>query len=122
MEWDATLHEEPRYLEIVTRGVADGPGSARMAKAIQETMRSAHLTRVLIDHRAITAVEGSILELHDRPKTFHLLGVLLRIRIAELILPEHREHFRSFESFCTSRGFKVGIFYQRDAALTWLFE
>lgn len=122
MEWDVIFHDNPRYLEIVTRGVADEGASAVMAKAVKETMQAARITRVLIDHRNLSAVMGSIVAVRERPSLFRLIGVLLGVRIAELIRPEHREHFRFLETVCANRGFKVGVHYKREEALDWLLQ
>lgn len=122
MEWEVIYHDNPRYLEIVTRGVADEGASAVMAKAVKETMQAARLTRVLIDHRNITAVTGNIVAVRERPTLFRLIGVLLGVRIAELIRPEHREHFRFLETVCANRGYKLGVHYTREAALAWLLD
>lgn len=120
MEWDAIRHDDERYLEIITRGVADEDGSLAMAKAIAELMREARFTRVLIDHRSLSGVKGTILAVYERPKLFRLIGVLLGIRIAEIVQVRHREHFRFLETVCLNRGYKLGIFHEKSAALAWL--
>ena len=85
-------------------------------------MRSNRLTRALIDHRNISSVSGEVAEIYERPKLFKLIGVLLGIRIAEIISPEHVKHFEFFETVCVNRGFRVAVFRERDEALSWLFE
>lgn len=122
MEWTTRMHHDAGYLEVVTRGLADEEGSLKMAAALSTTMREARITRVLIDHRAVTAVAGTAIAVQERPRIFRLLGVLLRVRIAELIHPRHREHFRFFETVCANRGFKIGVFYEPADAVQWLLK
>jgi hypothetical protein len=120
MEWRSTFHKEEKYLEIITQGIADNEGSLNMAKYIAETMRSNRITKVLIDHRSIAGISGKSIEIYDRPKSFRLLGVLLGVKIAEIINPEHIEHFRFFETVCINQGFRLSIFKEKIDALKWL--
>jgi hypothetical protein len=120
MEWEVTLHFEHKYIEIVTKGVADKDGSLNMAKTIAETMRKNRLTRVLIDHRNIEKVSGSAIEIYERPKLFRIIGVILGIKIAEIVIPDHFKHFEFLETVCINRGFKFSIFFDRTTALEWL--
>jgi hypothetical protein len=120
MHWDIIVHEEDGYVEIVTRGVADGDGSLRMAKAIMQTMRGNRMTRALIDHRGVESVVSNPVDIYSRPKIFRLIGTLLNIRIAEVINPEHEEHFKFFETVCINQGYRFSVFYEKDKALVWL--
>jgi hypothetical protein len=122
MEWKIIIHESPRYLEVITSGIADKDSSLEMAKAISENMRKNRITRALVDHRQIEAVEGKIVDIYDRPKIFWLIGVILSIRIAEVIKPEHVRHFSFFETVCLNHGYKFSIFQERGPAERWLFE
>lgn len=122
MNWEIIIHESPRYLEVVTSGIADKEGSLEMAKNISENMRKNRITRALIDHRNLAAVEGKIIDIYDRPKAFRLIGVILGIRIAEVVKPEHERHFSFFETVCLNHGYKFAIFQQRGPAERWLFE
>lgn len=122
MEWDITLHDNPRYAEITTRGVADHEGSLQMAKNIAETMRKNSLTRVLIDHRNIEDFRGALVDVYERPKLFRIIGVILRIKIAEIVNPVHEKHFRFLETVCINRGYRFALFYDRTSALAWLLE
>jgi hypothetical protein len=120
MQWDIILHEEDGYVEIVTRGIADRDASLGMAKAIMETMRSNRMTRALIDHRAVESVVSTPVDIYSRPKIFRLIGTLLRIKIAEVINPEHEEHFKFLETVCINQGYRFSVFYEKDKALVWL--
>ncbi len=122
MNWEIIIHESPRYLEVVTGGIADKEGSLEMAKDISENMRKNRITRALVDHRNLEAVEGKIIDIYDRPKAFRLIGVILGIRIAEVVKPEHERHFSFFETVCLNHGYKFAIFQQRGPAERWLFE
>ena len=122
MEWDITLHRENAYIEVVTKGMADHESSLEMAKAIAKTMRTNRYTKVLIDHRNIEKVSGKVVEIYERPKMFKIIGVILGIKIAEIIKPDHLEHFRFLETVCINRGYKFSIFYDKAAALNWLLE
>jgi hypothetical protein len=120
MEWEITLRLDQNYIEVVTRGVADKDGSLTMAKTIAETMRKNQVTRALIDHRNIEKVSGSVADIYERPKIFRFIGMILGIKIAEIINPEHEKHFKFLETVCVNRGYKFSIFYERTPALEWL--
>lgn len=120
MEWEIIIHQEPRYLEVITRGKADKDGSLQMARAITENMRKHKTTKALIDHRKIESVEGKTIDIYDRPRKFRLIGAILGIQIAEIIKPEHIEHFRFFETVCLNQGYKFSIFQDEEPAKKWL--
>ena len=120
MEWNIVIHDEDRYIEIVTSGMVDGDGTIDMAKAIAQTMKSHWVTKALIDHRNVVSVIGSTFATYNRPKIFRLIGVTLGIKLAELIRPEHEYHFKFFETVCFNQGYKLSVFYDQDKALTWL--
>jgi hypothetical protein len=120
MECEITIHSDYKYIEIVTKGVLDKDSSMDMAKTIAATMRHHKVTRVLIDHRNVTNIPGNVLEVYERPKIFRIIGVLLGIKIAEVINPDHLEHFKFLETVCINQGYKFSIFYDRSNALEWL--
>ncbi|MDK9708538.1 MAG: hypothetical protein OEL83_15960 [Desulforhopalus sp.] len=122
MQWQITMCRENAYIEVVTKGIADQESSLEMAQAIAKTMRANRYTKVLIDHRNIEKVSGKVVEIYDRPKLFKLIGVILGIKIAEIINPDHREHFRFLETVCINRGYKFSIFYDKTTALHWLLD
>ncbi len=122
MEWELIVHKEGKYIEIVTQGVADYGSSLNMAKFITETMRKNRITKVLIDHRKITGISGNTIEIYNRPKTLRLIGLILGVKIAEIIKPEHIEHFRFFETVCKNQGFTMSIFQEKIEALNWLLR
>jgi hypothetical protein len=122
MEWELIAHKEGKYIEIITRGTADYDGSLNMAKIITETMRNDRITKVLIDHRNITGISGKTIEIYNRPKALRLLGLLLGVKIAEIIKPEHIEHFRFLETVSKNQGFKLSIFQEKTEALKWLLR
>ena len=120
MEWNIVVHDEAGYVEVVTSGMADRDGSLNMATAITHAMRTNRITNVLIDHRNIEALSGEVVDIYERPKIFRLIGVILRIKIAEVIKPEHWEHFRFFETVCRNQGYRLSVFNEKDKALEWL--
>jgi hypothetical protein len=121
MEWNIVIHDEDRYVEVITSGSADRDGSLNMAKAIAHTMRTHRITNALIDHRNIEDVVGNTLDVYNRPKVFgQLIGKILGIKIAEIIKPEHREHFRFLETVCLNQGYRLLVFEDEDKALAWL--
>jgi hypothetical protein len=122
MEWKIEIHEDDRYIEVITGGIADKNGSLAMAKAIGHAMKTNRVTRALIDHRNIVSVLGDTLDIYDRPKIFKLLGVILRIKIAEIIRPEHFQHFKFFETVCVNQGYQISIFHDKEKALSWLLK
>ena len=70
MDWEIRIDEAAKYIEIVTQGIADKHGSMEMAKKIAETMRHLRFTKAIIDHRNITTVSGTIMDVYERPKLF----------------------------------------------------
>ncbi len=122
MEWNLVVHDEEKYLEVVTSGIVDGDGTIDMAKAIAQTMRSQRLTKALIDHRNVESVMGGTAATYNRPKIFRFIGITLGIKLAEIIRPEHEGHFRFFETVCTNQGYKLSVFHDKDKALTWLLS
>jgi hypothetical protein len=118
MEWEITVHEN--YVEVVTRGIADGKSSLKMAQEITHVMRNHRTTKALIDHHGLEAVTGHIVEIYERPRIFKIIGVLWGIKIAEVVKPEHEEHFKFLETVCINQGFRFSIFHEKDPALTWL--
>ncbi|PKO12877.1 MAG: hypothetical protein CVU39_22330 [Chloroflexi bacterium HGW-Chloroflexi-10] len=122
MEWEIRIHNEEKYLEVITKGAADKDGSLNMAKIVSETMQKHKITKVLIDHRSIESVSGEIIEIYNRPKLLRFIGVILGVKIAEIIKPEHIKHFRFFETVCINQGFRVSIFQENLPALEWLLK
>jgi hypothetical protein len=122
MEWDITTHKNYNYIEIVTKGVADNNDSMEMAKIIADTMRHGRITRALIDHRNITGVSGSTLNIVDRPKLFRLIGLLFGIKLAAIINPDHAEHFKFLETVCMNQGYTYSVFYDKTKGLNWLLN
>jgi hypothetical protein len=120
MEWKIVLHEDPKYAEIITFGVADKEGSLGMAKAITGIMNKNKLTRALVDHRNLEKFEGKIIDMVKRPAIMKIFGAIMNIRIAEIIRPEHRENFEFLETVFLSQGFKFQIFQEREEAEKWL--
>jgi hypothetical protein len=122
MEWEIIVHSDENYIEIVTTGMADNDGAERMAKKLAETMRQHRYKKALIDHRNVAGVAGSVSDVYDRPKLFRLIGMIIGIKIAEVILPIHHDHFKFLETVCVNRGYKFSVFYDRTEALHWLVE
>ena len=126
MEWKIEIYNEgnykDRFIEVITSGIADKDGSLNMAKAIANTMRTNRITKALIDHHNLESVTGDTLDIYNRPKLFGIIGAILRIKIAEIIKPEHIEHFRFFETVCRNKGYQIYVFQDREKALSWLFE
>ena len=120
MEWEISLNQKDGYLDVVTSGLADKDGSLAMVRAIFGAMQADRITKILIDHRNIKNVIGNTCDIYTRPETFRQIGVPQQIKIAEIIRPEHAEHFQFFETVCRNRGFQLSIFQKKDAAVSWL--
>ena len=115
MEWEVIIHNDHKYIEIVTRGFLDKDSSMDMAKTIAETMRRHRLTKALIDHRNISNVPGEIIDIYERPKKlFRIIVAILGIRIAEIINPDHSKHFKFLETVMRNQGYKFSIFFERS--------
>jgi hypothetical protein len=122
MEWNIIIHDDTGYVEVVTCGIADKDGSLNMAKALSYTMRTRRITRALIDHRNIGEVISKPFDIYNRPKIFRLIGIIFKIKIAEIIRPEHSEHFNFFETVCINQGYHISIFQEKENAMKWLLE
>jgi hypothetical protein len=120
MEWIMTLHPEEKYMEITTSGTADKESTLGMAREITMTLSSQKVQKILIDHSNIESVTGDAPDIYNRPKQLKEMGASYGIKIAEIIKPEHREHFRFLEVVCLNRGFEFSIFSNRSLALEWL--
>ena len=120
MQWKIGVLDEGKYVEVITNGIADADSSLNMAKAIAQTMRANRISRVLIDHRNVESVVSDTLNVYHRPKVFRLIGAIFGIKIAEIICPEHVEHFRFFETVCRNMGYQLSVFQNKDEALAWL--
>ena len=120
MEWKFVINDENKYLEVITSGVADVDSSLNMATSIASEMKSHQFKKVLIDHRNLSGVIGSTMDIYNRPKALKDSGAEFGSKIAEIIKPEHVKLFRFFETVCVNRGFQVSIFQDKEKALSWL--
>lgn len=120
MEWAITIHED--HIEISTSGIADRDSSIAMAKALTHEMRERRIKKAVIDHSCLDSVTGNVVDIYERPNILKFIGAILGIRIAEIVKPEHREHFRFLETVCVNQGFELRIFGERDEAVRWLLS
>jgi hypothetical protein len=122
MEWKIAFHNDPKIVEIITSGIADKEGSLRMARALNEIMRNNGITKALIDHSKLEKFEGKNIDIVRRPALMKIIGAIMKIRIAEIIRPEHKVNFEFLEIIFLSQGFKFQIFQEREEAEKWLLE
>ena len=122
MEWTIKLHENERYAEIHTSGIADQQSSLDMAKALASTLSQYAVTKVLVDYRGIESVLGAPASVYDRPQQFREMGMPAGVKVAEIVRPEHREHFKFLEVVASNRGFNLAVFYDDATALEWLLK
>ncbi len=120
MEWKVSFLSDQQIVVIETSGVADEKSSLEMAKSISKTMAQYETKRCLVDHSAITSVSGSSAEIYYRPQKLSKIGIPSKIKIAEVVLPAHREHFGFLNSVCLYFGFSFRVFDDREAAIQWL--
>jgi hypothetical protein len=122
MEWTITYLPDKKIVIIQTSGIADETSSIEMAKNISKAMAKYLVTRCLVDHSAISSVSGSTADIYYRPNRLIRIGVPFKIKIAEVVLPEHKEHFGFLETVCRNRGFHFKMFNDRESAIQWLTE
>jgi hypothetical protein len=122
MEWKIVINDEYKYIEVITSGIADKDSSLNMVKAITNTMKTNRIIKALIDHRNVVSVTGNTTDIYNRPKIFRIIGIILKIRIAEIIKPEHLKHFKFFETVCVNQGYQISIFQDKEKALSWLLK
>jgi hypothetical protein len=120
MEWTIYFLSDQQIVVIQTHGVADETSSLEMAKNISKTMAQYKTTRCLVDHSDISSVSGNIVEIYHRPQELGEIGVTSKIKIAEVVLPAHKEHFGFLETVCLNRGFSFCMFDDRESAIQWL--
>ena len=122
MEWTVSILTSEQIVVIKTNGVADQDSSLEMAKSISKTMAEHQVTRCLIDHSDLSSVSGSSIEIYYRPQKLRDIGVPSSIKIAEVVLPVHREHFAFLKSLYLQAGFSFQIFDDQESAIQWLTE
>ena len=122
MEWTISFQSDQQIVIIETRGDADGESSLEMAKEISKAMTKYKTKRCLVDHSAINSVSGSSIGIYYRPQKLNRIGIPSEVKIAEVVLPAHREHFGFLKSVCLNYGFSFLIFDDRESAIQWLTE
>jgi hypothetical protein len=122
MECTISFLKDQRIVVIETSGVADGPGSFEMAKSISKAMATHMATRCLIDHTAITSISGSMSDVYYRPQRVFKFSIPFKIKIAEVVLPAHKQHFDFLETVFRNRGFDFSVFDDRESAIQWLMR
>jgi|WetSurMetagenome_2_1015567.scaffolds.fasta_scaffold1202718_1 hypothetical protein len=120
MEWTISFLIDQQIVVIKTRGVADETTSLAMVKIIPETMMQYNAVRLLIDHSDLSGVSGSVVNIYYRPQELREIGVPPKVKIAEVVLPAHKEHFDFLETVCRNRGFDFSIFNDQETAILWL--
>ncbi len=120
MEWAITIHDN--RIEISTGGIADRDSSIAMAKALTHEIRKRRIKRAVLDHSRLDSVTGSFVDIYERPNILKFIGAIAGIRIAEIVKPGHRGHFRFLETVCVNQGFELRIFSERDPAIQWLLS
>jgi hypothetical protein len=122
MDWEIIVHENEKFIEVITSGGADKDGSLKMATAINENMWKHKIKRVLVDHSNISEVSGNTIDVYYRPKILRIIGAVFGLKIAEIIKIEHIKHFRIFEIACKTLGFQISVFHEREKAINWLLN
>ncbi|RJP61592.1 MAG: hypothetical protein C4539_19560 [Ignavibacteriales bacterium] len=122
MDWEIKIDQGDQYVGVSTTGIADTENSLKMARAIFLECQRLKITRVLIDHKNLEDVVGSMPDIYTRPKEFHNIGVPVIMRIAVVIRKEHCEHFKFLELVLKNQGFNYALFYKKDLALNWLLD
>jgi hypothetical protein len=120
MEWTISFLSDQQIVIIQTHGVADETSSLEMARNISKTMAEYKVMRCLIDHSAIKSVSGNVSKIYYRPQELREIGIPFKVKIAEVVLPAHTEHFDFLETVCRNRGFDFRIFSDQESAIQWL--
>jgi hypothetical protein len=121
MEWTVFLLTDQPVVVIQTSGVADDASSVEMAKSISKTMAKYKVTRCLIDHSGLSSVSGGT-GVYYRPNFLFRLGIPIKLKIAEVVLPAHKDHFAFLETVCRNRGINFSVFNDRETAIQWLIK
>ncbi len=120
MEWDIIINDEHEYIEVISRGIADKDSSLKMAKAVINEAEANNFKKVLIDHRNLEKVIGSVVDIYERPEELKESVTRLNYKIALIIKPEHWEHYRFFETVCVNQNLLLSLFQDKEEAISWL--
>ncbi|MBL8055321.1 MAG: hypothetical protein JNK29_01420 [Anaerolineales bacterium] len=123
MQWTFAHEAELGLLIVRTAGIADEASTLEMIQALREAMQRHQVTRCLIDHRAISAVQGGTLAVYGRPAQVRQQHRPPRgLKLVEVVRPEHEEHFRFLETVFHNRGIDFTVLHDYDAALQILTQ
>ena len=122
MEWTISFLSGQQIVVIQTNGAADETSSLEMTKIISKTMAEYKAMRCLIDHSAIKSVSGNVVEIYNRPWELREMDVPSKVKIAEVVLQEHKEHFDYLETVCRNLGIDFRIFNNQELAFQWLMK
>jgi hypothetical protein len=67
MDWEIIIHSDPKYVEVITMGIADMDGSFAMAQELTNVRRKDRITKAFIGHGNTESVEGGALDIYERP-------------------------------------------------------
>ena len=122
MEWTISFLSGQQIVVIQTNGVADETSSLEMTKILSKTMAEYKAMRCLIDHSTIKSVSGNVVEIYNRPWELREMDVPSKVKIAEVVLQEHKEHFDYLETVCRNLGIDFRIFNNQELAFQWLMK
>lgn len=122
MEWNIIINDEHKYIEVITRGIADKESSLSMVKAVINEVEARNIKKVLFNHRNLENVIGSVLDIYQRPQELKESGLKFNGKTALIIKPEHWEHYRFLETVCKNQGILVSIFQDKEEAISWLLK
>jgi hypothetical protein len=119
MEWDVSFLPDQQVVVIQTHGDADDISTIEMAKSISKTMAKYKVLRCLIDHSALGSVSGTA-GVYYRPNLLFRMGIPIKLKVAEVVLSAHKDHFAFLATVFRNRGFNFSIFNDRESAMQWL--
>jgi hypothetical protein len=122
MEWQISFLEAEQVVVIETSGEVDTEASLGMVSDGLAAAKQRDWRRVLVDHRGISGLNVSTVDVYERPGKLRALGVGPNFRVAEVVPDTHVRDFAFLETVARNRGVHLVVFSDREAALRWLVQ
>lgn len=122
MPFNFNIEDKKEYLVFKLDGVRSRRTNAEVAEAIRETCTKHNCNRVLVDALALESRLG-VLDAHAGPTTDFPRDVASKqIKVAVVDRKEFESGFRFFETVARNAGYFLRVFFDREAAVTWLLS
>ena len=121
MSWKIEHHDTERFIRVTAAGGISTPDAfAQVAEGVELVLRH-QLTGALVDYSAVN-LEMPIADISRIPDMFEAHGLPRMAKIAVVLPPDPATmgKYTYFDDVATSRGYRVGLFWEPTQALAWL--